>query len=385
MRKILILPDSFKGSLSQQAVAQAIASGARSALGEACELVMLPASDGGEGMVSVLAEPLGAEMVEVTVCDPLFRPQLAHYAIAEIGGKRTAIMEMAEASGLTLLPVWIRHPIATSTFGTGELLLDAVNRGCTDILLGIGGSATNDGGMGMLTALGWRFLDPNGEDLAGVGGNLDKIAQIDDSAVCEAVRKLHIRVACDVQTPFCGLDGATRVFAPQKGADEETVETLENGMQHFAQMISERFHLPDFATLAGGGAAGGLGGALKAFLGAELLPGAEVVLDALQMDAHLKGASLVITGEGKIDRQTLKGKVPYAVLQHAKRQGVPTLAIAGVVEDAELLKKAGFSAIRNINDRSVFPPSEWMQSEVAAAHIKAAITDFFDNVQNTFI
>ena len=376
MRKILILPDSFKGSLSQQAVAQAIAAGARAALGEACELVMLPASDGGEGMVSVLAEPLGAEMVELTVCDPLFRPQLAHYAIAEIAGRRTAIMEMAEASGLILLPVWIRHPIATSTFGTGELLLDALNRGCTDILLGIGGSATNDGGMGMLTALGWRFLDHNGEELAGVGGNLDKIAQIDDSAVDEAVKNLHIRVACDVQTPFCGPDGATRVFAPQKGADEETVEVLENGMQHFADMITKRFHLPDFSTIAGGGAAGGLGGALMAFLGAELLPGAEVVLDALQMDVHLRGADLVITGEGKIDKQTLTGKVPYAVLQHAKRQGVPTLVIAGAVEDAERLKEAGFMAIRNINEGNTIPPSEWMQPEVARKQIQRTIELF---------
>ena len=258
----------------------------------------------------------------------------------------------------------------------GELLMDAINRGCTDILLGIGGSATNDGGMGMLTALGWRFLDHNGEELAGVGGNLDKIAQIVDSAVDEAVKKLHIRVACDVQTPFCGPDGATRVFAPQKGADEETVEVLENGMQHFADMITKRFHLPDFSTIAGGGAAGGLGGALMAFLGAELLPGAEVVLDALQMDAHLRGADLVITGEGKIDRQTLTGKVPYAVLQHAKRQGVPTLVIAGAVEDAERLKEAGFMAIRNINKGNTIPPSEWMQPEVARKQIQRTIELF---------
>lgn len=381
--KILIAPDSFKGSLSQQAAAEAIADGARDALGADCELVLLPMSDGGEGMVEVLADALGAERVTVNVCDPLFRPQWAQYAIAEIGGKRTAIMEMAEASGLTLLPVWIRHPIATSTYGTGELLLDAMRRGCTDVLIGIGGSATNDGGMGMLTALGWRFLDSHGEELAGVGGNLQKIAVIDNSAVSPDLRQLHIRVACDVQTPFIGPQGATRVFAPQKGADDETVELLEAGMQHFAQLISTSYHIADFATAAGGGAAGGLGGALWAFLGAELLPGAEMVLSALHIDEQLRDASLVITGEGRLDAQTLTGKLPYAVLQHALRQHVPTVVVAGVVEASQPLLDAGFEAILPINEHATCSPSEWLRTEVAAVHIRQSVAAYLQKIRHT--
>lgn len=368
MKKIVIASDSFKGSLSSKEVAQAAAEGFREALGEGVEIVEVQVADGGEGTSAALAEQLGGEMQTVVVCDPLFRPVEAHYAIVEADGKRTAVMEMAEASGLTLIPTWVRNPIATSTFGTGEMIKDAIGKGCTELLIGIGGSATNDAGTGMLTALGWRFLDKNGEELAGVGGNLDKIEKIDDSLVPEAVRRLHVRVACDVETPFFGPNGATRVFAPQKGADEETVEELEAGMQHFASLIGG-----DFASQPGTGAAGGLGGGLKVFLHAELISGAELVLDTIGFDQLLEETDLVITGEGKSDSQTLTGKTPYCVMQHARRRGIPTIGIAGRIEEKERLLEAGFADFLCINEGCELPLQELMCRKVAAENVKLCV------------
>lgn len=365
MKKIVIASDSFKGSLSSKEVARAAAEGIREALGEEVEIVEVQVADGGEGTSAALAEQLGGEMQTVVVCDPLFRPVEAHYAIVEADGKRTAVMEMAEASGLTLIPTWVRNPIATSTFGTGEMIKDAIDKGCTELLIGIGGSATNDAGTGMLTALGWRFLDKNGEELAGVGGNLNKIEKIDDSAVHQPVKDLRVRVACDVDTPFYGPNGATRVFAPQKGADEETVEELEAGMQHFAKVAGG-----DFASIPGTGAAGGLGGGLLRFLDAELTSGAELVLETIGFDRLIEGADLVITGEGKSDSQTLTGKTPYCVMQHAKRQGIPAVGIAGKIEEKERLLGAGFEDFVCINEGCERPLNELMSQAVARENVK---------------
>lgn len=368
MKKIVIASDSFKGSLSSKEVAQAAAEGIREALGEGVEIVEVQVADGGEGTSAALAEQLGGEMQTVVVCDPLFRPVEAHYAIVEADGKRTAVMEMAEASGLTLIPTWVRNPIATSTFGTGEMIKYAIGKGCTELLIGIGGSATNDAGTGMLTALGWRFLDKNGEELAGVGGNLDKIEKIDDSAVPQSIKDLRVRVACDVDTPFFGPNGATRVFAPQKGADEETVEELEAGMQHFAEVAGG-----DFASVPGTGAAGGLGGGLLRFLDAELTTGAELVLETIGFDRLIEGADLVITGEGKSDSQTLTGKTPYCVMQHAKRQEITTVCVAGKIEERERLLEAGFWDVVCINEGCDLPIEQLMLPQIARENIKRSV------------
>lgn len=339
MRKIVIAVDSFKGSLSSRQVAEAAAAAVRDVF-PACETVCLDVADGGEGTLEALcgagcrlageASPAvsgGAVRIPLTVQGPLGNPVAAEYALLEKG---TAVIEMARASGLTLVPPKLRNPINTSSFGTGELIADALRRGCRRCIIGLGGSATNDAGTGMLAALGWRFLDRNGRALPPVGASLGEIVSVDDSNVAQALRSGGCRftVACDVDTPFCGPDGAAAVFAPQKGADAAAVERLEAGMQSFATVI-EHFTGVDVRHLPGAGAAGGLGGAFAAFLGAALKPGAELVLDAAGFGEALSGADLVITGEGSLDAQTARGKLPYCVLRRASALGVPTLAIAG--------------------------------------------------------
>jgi glycerate kinase len=278
----------------------------------------------------------GAVRIPLTVQGPLGDPVVAEYAVMAQG---TAVIEMARASGLTLVSPELRNPLNTSSFGTGELIADALRRGCRSCIIGLGGSATNDAGTGMLAALGWRFLDRDGHALPPVGASLGAIVSIDDSRVPASLRpgvgqagcgadRCRFTVACDVDTPFCGPDGAAAVFAPQKGADAEAVARLEAGMQSFATVIAH-FTGVDVRRMPGAGAAGGLGGALAAFLGAVLKPGAELVLDAAGFREALSGADLVITGEGRLDAQTARGKLPFQVLRRAAALGIPTLAIAG--------------------------------------------------------
>ena len=348
MRKVVIAVDSFKGSLSSRQVAEAAAAAVREVF-PACETVCLDVADGGEGTLEALcgaagcrlageASPgtSGAVRIPLTVQGPLGAPVVAEYAVMAQG---TAVIEMARASGLTLVPPELRNPLNTSSFGTGELIADALRRGCRSCIIGLGGSATNDAGTGMLTALGWRFLDRDGHALPPVGASLGAIVSIDDSRVPASLRpgvsqagcgadRCRFTVACDVDTPFCGPDGAAAVFAPQKGADAAAVERLEAGMQSFATVIAH-FTGVDVRRMPGAGAAGGLGGALAAFLGAVLKPGAELVLDVAGVREALSGADLVITGEGRLDAQTARGKLPFQVLRRAAALGIPTLAIAG--------------------------------------------------------
>jgi glycerate kinase len=243
-----------------------------------------------------------------------------------------AVLETARACGLTLVPEGCRNPLRTSTFGVGQMIADALRHGCRDFVIGLGGSATNDAGIGMLAALGWRFLDRDGAELPPVGALLGAVVTIDDSSVDPALvavgKGIRFTAACDVDTPFCGPEGAAAVFAPQKGADAAAVARLDAGMASFAAVI-ERYTGVDVRRIPGAGAAGGLGGALRAFLGAELKPGADLVLDAVGFDAFAAGADLVITGEGRLDAQTARGKLPYCVLRRATTLGIPTLALAG--------------------------------------------------------
>lgn len=341
MRKIVIASDSFKGSISAAEVA---ACGERAVhrLFPDCEVVQLPVADGGEGTVETLTAALGGQSVATVVHDPLGRLITAQYGL--ITKEKTAIIEMATASGLPLLQPEERNPWLTSTYGTGELIRDALERGCRKFLIAIGGSATNDGGMGLLQALGFRFLDAEGQELPGCGESLSRIAQIDTSRALTTLTECQFTVACDVTNPFYGREGAAYVFAPQKGADAEMVEALDQGLRHFAQLIQTTQGIA-IDQLPGAGAAGGLGGGLVAFLQARLRPGIEMVLDALQFDTQIAGADLIFTGEGKLDAQTCMGKTPFGVLRRAQQQGIPVVALGGAVEASEALNRCDFLAV----------------------------------------
>ena len=378
MKKIVVASDSFKGSLSSGEIASIVAEAAGEIFPD-CETVCLEMADGGEGTMDALCRTLGGTRVEVTVSDPLGKPVVSEYAVVDIPGEGlTAVIEMSKASGLTLIPTELRNPLHTSTFGTGELILDALGRGCRHFLIGIGGSATNDGGTGMLAALGWKFLDSAGQVLAPVGASLGKIASISSEARDPRLYGCTFVTACDVDNPFCGPDGAACVFAPQKGASPEDVKVLDEGLCSFASVIRDSTGV-DVKDLPGAGAAGGLGGALKAFLGSELVPGAAIVLDAIGFDSLAEGADLVITGEGRMDSQTLKGKAPLCVLRHASRLGIPTVALAGIVSDYPLLKGLGYKDILCINPPGL-PLETALQPAIARRNLYNTVKDYFDKV-----
>ncbi len=344
MRKIVIAPDSFKGSVAAREVADSAERAVREVF-PACEVVKIPLGDGGEGTMDALLAALGGERVSCRARDPLSRPLWADYAILEDG--RTAIVEMARASGLPLLAPAERDPSRATTYGTGELIRDALERGCRRFLLAIGGSATNDGGTGLLRALGYRFLDGRGEELEPCGAALARIAAVDRSGVSPALREASFTVACDVDNPLYGERGAAEVFARQKGADDAMVRMLDAGLRNYARVI-ERATGTRVDELPGAGAAGGLGAGLVAFLGAELKPGIQMVLEATRFDERIQGADLIITGEGKLDRQTCMGKAPWGVSRAATRQGIPVIALGGSVEDTPLLNQRGFLAVLSI-------------------------------------
>ena len=365
MKTLLLAFDSFKGSLTSHEVADAFEEGVRSVLPD-CTVKKVCLADGGEGTAEALVSTLGGEWVEVEVSDPLMRPIRARYGVVDDG--RTAIIEMASASGLTLLKEEERTPLKTSTYGTGQLIADALKRGCRKLLIGIGGSATNDAGTGMLSALGFRFLDDEGKSLDGCGESLGRIVSIDSSHILPALKSVEICVACDVINPFCGPQGAAHIFAPQKGADKQMVERLDRGMHHFAEVIRQ-YNKVDVVGLPGAGAAGGLGGAFSAFLGASLCRGVELVLDTLHFDELLKGCNLVVTGEGRIDRQTLMGKAPVGVLKAATCQGIPVIAIGGFVEPSPELSQSAFSSILSINAEGL-PLHLAMRPDVARENVR---------------
>ena len=344
MKKIVVASDSFKGSLSSMQVADAVERAVLQAC-PACDVIKIDVADGGEGTMDALQHTLGGHKIWLEVSDPLGRPVRASYVILEDG--TTAVVEMAVASGLPLLSPEERNPLETSTYGTGQLIADALNKGCRKFLIGIGGSATNDAGMGMLQALGYRFTDAQGNVLCGCGESLEKVASIDASSASPALKESEFIVACDVDAPLYGPKGAAYVFAPQKGADTETVERLDNGLKHFSEVVAKsKGAIEDYAQTPGAGAAGGLGFGLMAFLNARLVSGINMVLDAIGFDSIIKDADLIITGEGKIDSQTLTGKTPYGVLQRAKLQGIPVVAIGGSVQlEPEETEAAGFASI----------------------------------------
>ncbi len=336
-----------------------------------CEVVIVVVADGGEGTVNAVVNALQGEKVTALVHDPLGREITAEYGLVKSNGFLSAVVEMSAASGLPLLNAAERNPMRTSTYGTGELILDAMNRGCRHFLVGIGGSATNDAGTGMLTALGFKFFDAHGEQLDGCGATLGKIAAIDDSSVPEEVFCSNYVVACDVDTTFCGMEGAAYVFAPQKGASPSDVETLDAGMRSLAELIRVKYHT-DIRPISGAGAAGGLGGAFKVFLNATLTKGIDMVFDVIGFDHLLEGADLVITGEGKLDFQTAKGKTAAGVLRHARLRNVPVVAIGGAVEACAALDHLGFADLRCVNDPGT-PLELAMQKDFAKKRIQRTV------------
>lgn len=357
--KIVIASDSFKGCLTSREVAQAAAEGIRRELPD-CETVCLAVADGGEGLV----EALGGEPVRLRVQDPLGRPVTVPYA--RVPGKGLAIVETAAASGLPLLRPEERDPMATSSYGTGELVRDAVRQGAGHILLGLGGTATNDAGTGLLEALGFRFLDAAGRPVQGCGAHLHRIVDIQ---VPQDIPSFSL--ACDVTAPFCGPQGAAALFAPQKGADADAVRRLDEGLQHFAAVL-ERVTGISVRDLPGAGAAGGIGGTLHALCGARLARGIDLVLDALDFDRRLEGADLVITGEGRIDRQTVLGKVPAGVAGRARKHGIPAIALCGAFEPAPGLDALGLAAILPVTPPGT-PPATALDPAFAADRITRTI------------
>lgn len=325
MMKVVIASDSYKESLRALEVCEAIEKGFAHIYPTA-EYVKIPIGDGGEGTVQSLVDASCGEIVTVSVTGPLGKKVNSFYGLS--GDRETAFIEMAAASGLHHVPIEERNPLITTTKGTGELILHALEKGVKRIILGLGGSATNDGGTGMLSVLGARFLDKNGCEIEPVGGNLHTVAFIDIEGIEERLIHTQIEAACDVNNPLIGEKGATYTFGPQKGATPEMLEMLERNLQHYACVIEKCLQV-DISYIHGTGAAGGLGAAVVAFLQGTLRKGIDIVLDYTNFDRHVKDADLVITGEGRIDEQTAYGKAPVGIARRAKRYNVPVIAIAG--------------------------------------------------------
>ncbi|MCS6173186.1 glycerate kinase [Shewanella baltica] len=364
--KIVIAPDSFKESLSALEVANAIEQGLRQVIPD-CDIVKIPVADGGEGTVQSMVDATGGSIVSLEVMGPLGHRVQAHYGILgnlsnsdsnndsdsrSNDGSATvpntgaiAVIEMASASGLHHVPREQRNPLITTSYGTGELICDALNQGIKHIILGLGGSATNDGGAGMAQALDILLLDSQGKTLPSGGAALANLAQIDVSNAHPLLRECSFEVACDVDNPLCGERGASAIFGPQKGATPAMVKQLDLALAHYADAIAQS-GMTDHREHAGAGAAGGMGLGVMAFLNAELKPGVEIVMKTVGLADKIRGADLVITGEGRIDGQTVFGKTPMGVLKQAQLQGIPTIGIAGCLGDnANAILDHGMAAI----------------------------------------
>ncbi|GDX05199.1 glycerate kinase [Buttiauxella sp. A111] len=343
--KIIIAPDSYKESLSALEVATQIEAGFREVFPNAC-YVKLPVADGGEGTVDAMVAATDGDIIEVGVTGPLGEPVQAFYGIS--GDKQQAFIEMAAASGLEQVPPEFRNPLKTTSWGTGELIRYALDSGVNSVLIGIGGSATNDGGIGMMQALGARLLDSDGEPLGLGGGEVARLASIDISGLDTRLKACRIEVACDVTNVLTGKEGASAVFGPQKGATPEMVNELDRALEHYAKIIARDLNI-NVLELSGGGAAGGMGAALYAFCGAELRPGIEIITRALKLDELVRDADLVITGEGRIDSQSIHGKVPIGVAKVAKRYNIPVIGIAGsLTPDVGVVHEHGLDAVFSV-------------------------------------
>lgn len=343
--KIVIAPDSFKESLSATEVADQIEAGFREIFPD-LECFKLPMADGGEGLVAALIAATGGKIVSAQVTGPMGEKVEAFYGIT--GDGETAIIEMAAASGLSLVPPVLRNPLKTTSFGTGELILTALDAGLRNFIIGIGGSATNDGGAGMLQSLGVKLLDQHGEEISTGGEGLAQLSRIDVSKLDPRLQRCQVQVACDVDNPLTGINGASVVFGPQKGATPEMIASLDQALAHFASLV-QRDLQRDVANVPGAGAAGGMGAALLAFLNAELRSGVDIVIEATGLDDAISRADLVISGEGRIDGQSAYGKAPVGVARAAARHNVPVIGIAGSLgKGASVIYQHGFAALFSV-------------------------------------
>lgn len=370
--KIVIACDSFKGSVTSREAGEAVARGVRKALPDA-EVTVISVADGGEGTIDALRLNMDIDIRECIVSDPLGRPVKARYAV----WGDTAVIESAEACGLTLLTPEEYNPEKTSSYGVGQLIADALKRGSTHISVSLGGSGTNDGGVGMLQALGYSFLDVDGKEIASPTTEISKISSIDDSRVNPLLSRTIFTAICDVDNPLCGERGASIVFGPQKGADREMVLRLDRAMSHWAAVMAASTGR-DYSTKAGAGAAGGLGFALMSAFGAKMISGAQFILDVVRFDEKIAGADLIITGEGRLDGQTLMGKVPFVVLQRARMRDIPTVAIGGRIDNSarSSLTQAGFISLIEISDRSL-PLEISMRPDITLRNIETSIATHF--------
>jgi len=373
--KILIAPDSFKENLSAKEVAQAIERGIKK-VDENIQTSIVPMADGGEGTVESLVEATDGQIINVKVKDPLMRDIDSYYGV--LGDRKTAVIEMAAASGLALLEKDERNPMDTTSFGTGQLIKYAIEEGYKNIIIGIGGSATNDGGAGMLMALGAKLLDANGEDIGLGAKGLGKLKSIDLYNFHEDIKDCNFVVACDVDNPLVGKRGASYVFGPQKGADEHMVKILDANLENFGKVVEDTLEI-SLLQYPGAGAAGGMGAALLAFLDAELERGIDIVIEATQLERKIMDSNLVITGEGKIDGQTQFGKTPYGIATLAKKYNKPVIAIAGGIgEDASVLYEKGINSIFSIVNKP-------MTLEEAMVHGESLLEDTAERIIRALI
>lgn len=342
---IVIAPDSFKECLTATEVAKNITKGILNVYPNA-KINEIPISDGGEGLLESLVIPFGGKIIPVKVKDPLSCDIYSEYSILKDG--KTAVIEMAKASGLELLEDREKNPLITTTFGTGQLIKDALDKGCRKLIIGLGGSATNDGGSGMVKALGVKFFNALNEELKPGGGNLGSLNNIDLSGIDKRIKDCEIVVACDVTNPLTGPNGASYVYGAQKGGSQETLDVLDQNLKNYAKVIKAAIN-KDIESIAGAGAAGGTGAGLLAFLNAKLVNGIELILETLQLEEHIKKADLIITGEGKIDSQTLNGKTIAGIARMAKKHHVPVIVITGKIgEDIDPIYNMGVNAIYSI-------------------------------------
>lgn len=368
MKKIVVAFDSFKGSLSSHEASVAFIAGVKD-IDPTVECRVVAIADGGEGMAEAIVESVGGEMVSASVQGPLGRSIMASYGI--IYGGSVAVIPIASASGITLLAPEERNPLYATTYGTGELILDAIRRGCCSIIIGLGGSATNDGGVGLLRALGYQFFDEHGSELS---ATIDILEQVDTiippkSSPLEGV---DISVAVDVDNPLCGPNGASYIYGAQKGASNSMIMRLDKAMRHYASVVAKCYGV-DISDYAGMGAAGGAGFAFGAILGAMPMSGIELILSVVGFDDIIADASLVVTGEGRIDHQTIRGKAPAGVLRHAKRAGVSCIAVGGGVQWCDELRSSDFDAIYAATPEGM-PLAEAMKKEVATTNLRNVAT-----------
>jgi glycerate kinase len=376
--KIVVAPDSFKGSLTAVEVSDAIEQGVREIFPEA-EIVKIPMADGGDGTVQCLVNATGGEILREKVTGPLGDEVWAFYGI--LGDKKTAVIEMAEASGLTLVPENKRNPLITTTYGTGQLIKFALDQGCRKMIIGIGGSATNDGGAGMVQALGAKLLDKEGEEIGFGGGELKKVFRIDTKYLDNRLSETKVLIASDVSNPLCGPKGASRVYGPQKGATPEMIKKLDESLAYFAEIIKRDLN-KDIKDILGAGAAGGLGAGLMAFLDAELRPGIEIIIEIVKLEQAIKDTDLVITGEGKIDSQTIYGKAPIGVAKIAKKYNVPVIAVAAIIsDDADIVYQHGIDNLIKVSE----PPMSLTEPKSKKIGlVKRSVKQFLERKKEAF-